>query len=113
LTYSEELATKKSDTVRRKLDTPLFEPKLSWSHYRELIRVKRIEARRFYEIEATKNNWSTRELKRQIGSLLFDRLTNSKDKKGLLELACKGQEINRPENMLCDFGYKDSSFRIF
>jgi predicted nuclease of restriction endonuclease-like (RecB) superfamily len=33
---------------------------------------------------------------RQIGSLLFDRLLRSKNKKGLLELARKGQEISSP-----------------
>lgn len=66
---------------------------LGWIHYRALMRVNRPEARRFYEIETEKNCWSGRELERQIGSLLFDRLLKSKDKNGLLELARKGQEV--------------------
>lgn len=64
------------------------------------MRVHRPEARRFYEIEAEKNCWSGRELERQINSLLFDRLSKSKDKKGLIKLACKGQEINTPEDAI-------------
>src|SRR5690242_13458018 len=73
---------------------------LGWTHYRALMRFDRDNARRFYEIEAEKNNWSGRELERQIASLLYDRLAKSKDKKGLLRLACKGQEIQRPEDAL-------------
>ena len=53
---------------------------LGWIHYRALMRVARIEARQFYEIEAVRNHCSGRELERQINSLLFDRLANSKDK---------------------------------
>lgn len=99
LTY--DLMDKKiSDTLCRKSRIPILNQKLSWSHYRELMRVKRIEARQFYEVEATKNNWSVRELKRQIGSLLFDRLAKSKDKEGLLALANKGHEIASPEDAI-------------
>ncbi len=77
-----------------------FSPNLGWIHYRALMRVSRKEARQFYEIELEKNHWSGRELERQIGSLLFDRLAKSKDKKGLLKLACKGQEINNPVDVM-------------
>lgn len=75
-------------------------PNLGWIHYRALMRVGRKEARQFYEIEAEKNNWSGRELERQIGSLLFDRLAKSKDKEGFLKLVCRGQEINAPEDAM-------------
>ena len=44
------------------------------------MRVDTPEARAFYEIEATESNWSTRELERQINSLLYERLAMSKDK---------------------------------
>ncbi len=77
-------------------------PNLSWTHYRTLLRVSRSEARAFYEIEAIKNNWSARELERQINSLLYERLALSKDKKGLLRLATKGQEIQRPIDVFKD-----------
>jgi hypothetical protein len=47
---------------------------LSWTHYRILMRVDNPQARSFYEIECAKNHWSARELERQKGSLLFERL---------------------------------------
>lgn len=75
---------------------------LSWTHYRILMRVEKSEARFFYEIECVKNNWSSRELERQKGSFLFERLALSKDKKGLLKLARKGQELASYEDMIKD-----------
>lgn len=77
-------------------------PNLSWSHYRSLLRVARPDARAFYEIEAINNAWSVRELSRQIGSLLFDRLAKSRDKKGLMRLALEGQEVARPIDVFKD-----------
>jgi len=44
-------------------------PNLSWTHCRVLLRVEKTDARAFYEIEAVDNNWSARELERQINSL--------------------------------------------
>lgn len=75
---------------------------LSWTHYRTLLKVSRTEARAFYEIEATRNGWSAREMERQINSLLFDRLAKSRDKKGLMRLALEGQEVARPIDVLKD-----------
>jgi predicted nuclease of restriction endonuclease-like (RecB) superfamily len=75
---------------------------LSWTHYRMLLRVEKPEARSFYEIEAIQNNWAARELERQINSLLYERLALSRDKKGLLRLARKGQEIQGPLDVFKD-----------
>ena len=75
---------------------------LSWTHYRRLLRVDPPEARAFYEIEAIQNHWSARELERQINSLLYERLAASRDKKGLLRLAKKGQEIAGPLDVFKD-----------
>lgn len=75
---------------------------LSWSHYRVLMRVGKPQARAFYEIECIKNNWSARELERQKGSLLFERLALSKDKKAVMRMACKGQELQQYEDMIKD-----------
>lgn len=96
ITYQLDCSNQISDALRRKSETPVFNPNLSWTHYRELMRITRLEARKFYEIEAAKNNWSSRELQRQIASLLFERLSKTKDKEGLLKLACQGQEITDP-----------------
>ncbi len=77
-------------------------PNLSWTHYRTLLRVDKVEPRSFYEIEAIQNNWSARELERQINSLLYERLALSKDKKGLTRLAKRGQEIQKPLDVFKD-----------
>jgi predicted nuclease of restriction endonuclease-like (RecB) superfamily len=77
-------------------------PHLSWTHYRALLRISRPDARYFYEIESIRNAWSAREMERQIHSLLFDRLAQSRDKKGLMRLAVHGQEVTRPIDALKD-----------
>ena len=77
-------------------------PNLSWTHYRTLLRVESPGARSFYEIEAVKNGWSARELERQINSLLFERLAKSKDKTGLMRLALKGHEVQKPGDVFKD-----------
>lgn len=78
------------------------QPMLSWTHYRILMRVNNNEARAFYEIEAIQNKWSSRELERQICSLLFERLLKSKDREGLLRLSKNGQEILTPADAIKD-----------
>lgn len=75
---------------------------LSWSHYLKLMRIENPDERRFYEIEATENNWSLRELQRQFDSSLYERLALSKDKKGVKSLAQKGQIIEKPEDVVKD-----------
>ena len=56
----------------------------------------------FYLKQTEKENWSVRELKRQMKSMLFHRLALSKDKKGVLELSKQGQEIQQAEDVLKD-----------
>jgi len=76
--------------------------KLSWSHYLILMRIENINARNFYEIEAFENNWSLRELKRQVNSSLYERLVLSKDKEKVKELAVKGQIIEKAQDVIKD-----------
>ena len=76
--------------------------KLSWSHYLILMRIEDIGTRNFYEIEAIQNNWSLRELKRQVNSALYERLVLSKDKEKVKELAVKGQIIEKPQDIIKD-----------
>jgi predicted nuclease of restriction endonuclease-like (RecB) superfamily len=75
---------------------------LSWTHYRLLLRVDNPAARAFYEAEAVNARWATRELERQINSLLFERLALSRDKAGVIALAHKGHEITRPSDLVKD-----------
>jgi predicted nuclease of restriction endonuclease-like (RecB) superfamily len=63
---------------------------LGWSHYLILMRIDNEDERKFYEIEAVKNNWSVRELQRQFDSALYPRLALSRDKNKVKELSEKG-----------------------
>ena len=76
--------------------------KLSWSHYLILMRMEDIDARNFYEIEAFENNWSLRELKRQVNSSLYERLVLSKNKEKVKELSVKGQIIEKAQDVIKD-----------
>lgn len=81
------------DAVRREL---------TWTHYRLLLRLENAEARAFYEAEAVAARWSTRELERQINSLLFERLALSRDKAGVLALAQEGHAVHQPADLVKD-----------
>jgi len=58
--------------------------RLSFSHFLELLVLERPLQRRFYEVQAVKNNWSVRELKRAIDSALYERTGLSTDKAAVL-----------------------------
>lgn len=53
---------------------------LSWTHYRTLLKVDSDSARQWYMNEAATQNWSTRALERQIGTLYYERLLASQDR---------------------------------
>ena len=76
--------------------------KLTWTHYAELLSVSDDHARGFYEKQTVNDNWSVRELKRQISSSLFERLALSQDKSGILKLSQKGLIISGPKDIIKD-----------
>lgn len=76
--------------------------KLSWSHYVELLKINDPQERSFYMHECEQNNWGVRELKRQMNSMLFQRLALSKNKEEVMMLAEKGQIIEKPEDVVKD-----------
>lgn len=73
---------------------------LSWSHYLILMRIKNDDERRFYEIEATRQQWTYRYLGRQYGSSLYERLALSREKEAVLKLTKEGQSIENPRDIL-------------
>ena len=77
-------------------------PKLSWSHFVRLLSIKDENERNFYIIETAENNWTERELDRQINSSLYERLLLSKDKNAIKELSEKGQQILQEQDLLKD-----------
>jgi predicted nuclease of restriction endonuclease-like (RecB) superfamily len=72
---------------------------LSWSHYVFLLGAKNADERSFYEIEATNQNWTVRELKRQFNSGLYERLALSRDKEGIRRLAQEGQIVAKASDL--------------
>lgn len=60
---------------------------LSWTHYRLLLRVENAKARDWYMQEAAVQNWATRALERQIGTLYYERLLASQDRTAVIEEA--------------------------
>lgn len=73
---------------------------LSWSHYLILMRIANPEERSFYEIECKEQDWSVRQLSRQVNSSLYERLALSRDKKEVLRLASEGQKIEKKTDIL-------------
>ncbi|MDO5342576.1 MAG: PDDEXK nuclease domain-containing protein [Bacteroidia bacterium] len=63
---------------------------LSWSHYLKLMRITNLDERKFYEIEATNNKWSLKELERQYDSSLYERLALCRNKEEVMNLSKKG-----------------------
>lgn len=57
----------------------VLRPELSWTHYRLLLRVDNEKAREWYMNEAADQNWSTRQLDRQISTLYYERLLASRN----------------------------------
>lgn len=73
---------------------------LGWSHYVTLLTIDNPAERRFYEIEATTNSWSVRELERQIASSLYERLALSRDKDEIRRLSEQGLVIEKAADII-------------
>ena len=82
------------------IQTPRFV--LSWSHYLILMRIENPDARSFYEIECAEQQWSVRQLSRQVGSSLYERLALSRNKDEVMRLAQVGQTIEKSSDIIKD-----------
>lgn len=74
----------------------------SWTHYKLLLPLDNKAKREFYLAEAEKNNWSTRQLERQINSGLFERLLKSNDVESVLAVARNEQQPTKPSEIIKD-----------
>ncbi len=75
---------------------------LSWTHYRLLLRIDNEDKREYYIAETTKNNWSVRQMERQINSQLFERLLLSNDKENVLAVARNEVIPTNPNEIIKD-----------
>ncbi len=96
----ERLENSKSESLIRILGKEEIPFKLTWTHYLILMRIENIDERNFYEIEAYNEGWNCRTLQRQYGSSLYERLALSRNKEAVLQLAKKGNIIEKPEDLL-------------
>ena len=102
-TPSAKLPSSKNQPIKDlRSDANLLLSKLSFSHFIELLKTETIIKRRFYEIHSIKNNWSVRELKRSINSMLYERTGLSKNKKNL------SNNITDPEKLKPEDVFKNA-----
>lgn len=75
---------------------------LTWSQYKLLLRFDDDHKRAFYIAEAVKNNWTVRQLERQINSQLYERLLLSNDKESVLAVAHNEKLPTSPQEIIKD-----------
>lgn len=75
---------------------------LNWTQYRLLLRIENEDKRDYYIEEACSNNWSARQLERQINSQLYERLLLSNDKEKVLAIARKEAIPEHPKDIIKD-----------
>lgn len=75
---------------------------LNWSQYKLLIRIEDEDKRTYYIEEVCNNNWSFRQLERQINSQLYERLLMSNDKEKVLAVAKKEAKPEHPKEIIKD-----------
>jgi len=74
-------------------------PRLSWSHYRALMRVKKKDARLFYEQETAECSWDRRTLERHIRSQYYERMLKSQQPEDLRK---SGREMTLSTSIAID-----------
>jgi predicted nuclease of restriction endonuclease-like (RecB) superfamily len=75
---------------------------LAWTHYKMLISIDNQDKREFYIAETIKNNWSSRQLERQIHSSLWERLLMSNDRESILAVARNEQPPSDVKDIIKD-----------
>ncbi len=73
---------------------------LTWTHYRLIMRVENLAAREYYMNEAAEQNWSTRQLERNIHSLYCERLLSTRDKELALAQSAAAGEAYQPADFI-------------
>ncbi len=82
--------------------TSALRTQFSWTHYKLLLPIDNQDKREFYIAETEKNNWSTRQLERQINSGLFERLLKSNDAESVLAVARSEKQPTEPTQIIKD-----------
>jgi len=75
---------------------------LGWTQYKLLIRIDNQDKREFYIAETIKNNWTSRQLERQMYSNLYERLLLNNDKESVLAVAKKEKQPSDAREIIKD-----------
>lgn len=93
------------DMRRFYIEYPIWQSvtaKLSWTHLVSLLSIENIRARNFYIEQSVSENWSVRELQRQISASLYERVALSKNKKQMLSAVKKKKRIQDYRDVIKD-----------
>ena len=75
---------------------------LNWTQYKRLISIEDTDKRAFYIAESIKNHWTSRQMERQINSLLYERLLMSNDKESVLAVARGEKQVSEVNEIVKD-----------
>lgn len=75
---------------------------LNWSQYKWLLDIADKDKREYYTLETINNCWTARQMKRQINSMLYERLLLSNDKESVLAMARKEKKPENPQEIVKD-----------
>lgn len=102
VTLSSEFQPAKTNENTPKVPMEILLKNISYSAFELLARIEEPLKRVFYEVECMKGRWSTRELRRQINTLYYERSAYSTDKKKLSDLVNNTAEIASPRDFIKD-----------
>ncbi len=106
ITYGSGFSQRQLETCRQFYQTfPIphtLRAELNWSQYKLLIRIKDRDKQTYYIEESCKNNWSARQMERQINSHLYERLLLSTDKEKVLAVAKSEATPINPKEIIKD-----------
>ena len=93
----------RSKSIKRKEEICYaLRSELSWTHYRLLMRIEKEDVRKFYIEECIQNNWSTRQLERQINSFYYERILASRNKTVVQKDTISHSNQAQPEDLIKD-----------
>lgn len=75
---------------------------LNWTQYRLLSRIDDTDKKEFYIAESIKSHWTSRQMERQINSLLYERLLMSNDKESVLAVARGEKQVSEVKEIVKD-----------
>jgi predicted nuclease of restriction endonuclease-like (RecB) superfamily len=102
LVFSLPQLMRRHSTAPHRIPAERLLKSLSFTHFVELLDIDDPIKRAFYETESIRGNWTSRELSRQIGALLFERTALSRNKQRVVAQVQEVAETATPANTIRD-----------